>query len=64
MYHHQNVNSYKIWLAQVYANEAKKLIRDIHGRITHETSSVLDKIMDDLEHGITPDLQRYELPVL
>ena len=22
-----------------------------------------DKIMDDLEHGITPDMQRYELPV-
>lgn len=64
MYHYQNVNSYKIWLAQVYANEAKKLIRDIHGRITHETSSILEKIESDLNHGITPDLQRYELPIL
>lgn len=21
------------------------------------------KVMDDLEHGITPDMQRYELPI-
>lgn len=27
------------------------------------TNANYEKVMDDLEHGVTPDMQRYELPV-
>lgn len=58
-----NNNSYKIWLIQMYANEAGKLIKDVNEEITHETATILDQLEKDFEHGIVPNLQRYELPV-
>ena len=53
-----NTNSWKEFLYELAADYYKKYDLPV---IDKEHN--YDKIMDDLEHGITPDMQRYELPV-
>jgi len=52
-----NTNSWKEFLYELAADYYKKYDLPVK---EHN----YDKIMDDLNHGITPDLQRYELPIL